>query len=334
MAKQFYAVAKGRVPAIYRSWSLAKPKLKSSLMSNMLELWNWMKFMLVHGDHSEENITVYGERSGEYTLREWIKKQGLSDQDSTTTTNVGDDAVMVSDTIISKDQTHTIDSVAVRPVNINDIQIINTKLRSVDAVLDTMRTMLDMQTTLQYDNIGLCPGNQPKMDAQLRSSRERDETFAKQIGDIAKKDNGRQRLMSTATEPRAQVAKLTMDLNRTTWRSFHTKDRSNNPKTVLVGSSIIQDIDQGKLSNTDVKCFSVANTGLLHEEISNLSEDKTYDRIVSVAGGYGCFNSNDTTTTVNSFRKLMESAISKAHTVTVFSISPKVIELYGTALTQ
>jgi len=72
-----------------------------------------------------------------------------------------------------------------------------------------------------------------------------------------------------------------------------------------------------------VKCFSAANTDLLHEEISKLSEDKTYDRIVIVAGGDDSSNVNDTTTTVNSFKNLMETAISKADTVTVSSICPQ-----------
>jgi len=93
---------------------------------------------------------------------------------------------------MSPDQTHTIHSVAVRPVNINDIQIINTKLTSVDAAMEIMRTMLNMQTTLPHDNTAIklfVLEISPKMDAQLRLSRERDETSAKQIADMAKKDN-------------------------------------------------------------------------------------------------------------------------------------------------
>jgi len=71
---------------------------------------------------------------------------------------------------------------------------------------------------------------------------------------------------------------------------------------VFVGSSIIQDIDQETLSSTVVKWFSVVNTYLLHEEIRKFSEDKTYDRIIIVAGGDDCSNINDTTTIVNNFR--------------------------------
>ena len=66
--------------------------------------------------------------------------------------------------------------------------------------------------------------------------------------------------MNVVTKLRAQIAKMTMDLNKTTWRSFRTNDRSDNPKAVIVRSSIIQDIDQDKLSNVDVKCFFGANT--------------------------------------------------------------------------
>ena len=87
----------------------------------------------------------------------------------------------------------------------------------------------------------------------------------------------------------------------TPWRSVRTNDRSDNPTTLFVGSSIIRYIDQDKLSNTDVKCFSRVNKDLLHEEIRKLSGYKTYDRIVIVAGGDDCSNSKDTTTILNSY---------------------------------
>ena len=77
--------------------------------------------MLENGDHSEDNITLYRQHGGQNALGEWIKKLGLSDQDGTTPKHLGDDAVMVSDTINSQDQIHTTDSAAVRPVNRNDI---------------------------------------------------------------------------------------------------------------------------------------------------------------------------------------------------------------------
>ena len=82
----------------------------------------------------------------------------MSNQDNTTTKDVGDDAVMVSDTIMPPDQMHTIDSVAVRPGNTNEIQTINThtyKIKLIIFVLNSYqwtRTMQDMQTTLQHDN--------------------------------------------------------------------------------------------------------------------------------------------------------------------------------------
>ena len=55
------------MPAIYRSWSLAKTQVEAFSCKKYagFEEWNEaINFMLVNGDHSEENITVYGQLGG------------------------------------------------------------------------------------------------------------------------------------------------------------------------------------------------------------------------------------------------------------------------------
>jgi len=64
MKKLFHAVPKGRVPGIYKTWSLAKGQV--SHMKNVLILMNGL--MVVNDDHSEDNIKVFEQRVEHYTL--------------------------------------------------------------------------------------------------------------------------------------------------------------------------------------------------------------------------------------------------------------------------
>ena len=107
MAKLFYAVAKGRVPGIYKTWSLAKAQVESfscEKYAGFDEFELSINFMVVNGDHSEDSIKVFGQRGGQYTLREWVRRQGAADQDSTTPVHDGGGALVIGRTELTQPQ--------------------------------------------------------------------------------------------------------------------------------------------------------------------------------------------------------------------------------------
>ena len=62
MSKKVYAVAKGRVPGICKTWSLEKAQVESSSCEQYAgfdELDLALNFMVVNGDNNKDNIKVY-----------------------------------------------------------------------------------------------------------------------------------------------------------------------------------------------------------------------------------------------------------------------------------
>jgi hypothetical protein len=341
MAKQFYAVAKGRVPGIYKTWSLAKAQVESfscEKYAGFDELELSVDFMVVNGDHSEENIKVFGQRGGQYTLREWVRRQGAADQDSTTPVLDGDGTVVIGRTDPTQAQGndsrdasgHSLNDLFDGTINIGDtvshVDIAHNKLTSMETAMTLINTVISLQKSLKRDNENLkslVKDMGSKMDSHYRSCNERELNCSKLVEALEKKDNECRELTATVTELRTQTATLTADLNQAKWVSFRNKDKSSNSQTMLIGSSMIRDIDETKLLNTKVQCIPGAHLAELKETVRTLSNDKPCDRLVIVGGGNDCSDNTDTTALVNSFKDLIETAKSKANTVTVASICPR-----------
>jgi hypothetical protein len=91
---------------------------------------------------------------------------------------------------------------------------------------------------------------------------------------------------------------------------------------MLIGSSIVKDIDQTKLANTIVKCLPGAKVVNLTGEIEKLPGN-SYDRLVIVGGGNNCSDTKDSNAIVSDFKVMINAAKRKANTVTVASVCPR-----------
>ena len=88
MVKKYHGVAKGRVPGIYINWSLANEQTDgypSECHAGFDDLDSCVAFMLAN-HHSEESIKVFGQRGGQYSLRDWIRRRSQDDDEPSTHT--------------------------------------------------------------------------------------------------------------------------------------------------------------------------------------------------------------------------------------------------------
>ena len=92
---------------------------------------------------------------------------------------------------------------------------------------------------------------------------------------------------------------------------------------LIIGSSIIRDIDQGKLQDTDVICIPGGTIDTVKQRISSL--DHKYEHITLVVGGNDCDvkPAVPPKSVVDSYTDLIDSAKGKANYVNVSSICPR-----------
>ena len=137
---------------------------------------------------------------------------------------------------------------------------------------------------------------------------------------IDKKDKECNHVTKTVTYLVSRNAELTTKLSQSKWQAFRKK--SPHPRTVLIGSSNVKDIDRNKLTNTIVKCLPGAKVVTLTGKVEQLP-DNSYDRLVIVGGFNSCSNTKDSTTVVSDFKVMINAAKCKANTVTVSSVCPQ-----------
>ena len=166
--------------------------------------------------------------------------------------------------------------------------------------------------TMQTGLISTLSDMRTKMEKKYT---ERDTAVTSLTDSLTSKDRECAEFMKTIHDLRAENAKLTTQLSESKWKAFRNSGES---KTLLLGSSIIRDIDHQKLKQTDVRSISGAKVSNLLSEVEKLQTNH-YDKIVVVGGGNDCADSSDTITTVNKFKELIVAA-KKANSVTIASI--------------
>ena len=93
---------------------------------------------------------------------------------------------------------------------------------------------------------------------------------------------------------------------------------------MLVGSSLIRDIDERKLTNTKVLCCRGAHITDLTSKVQDLKDDDKFDRAVLVGGGNDCSSLDaDVSSLLDNYRYLIEVTKAKAYDVTVSSVCPR-----------
>ena len=126
--------------------------------------------------------------------------------------------------------------------------------------------------------------------------------------------------MKENNELRKANAELTIQVNSLKWKSFRNSNQRNH---VVIGSSIIRDVDQEKLLDTDVKC----KRGGCISDVKSVVEQLTpgYESVTLLVGGNDCeakpIKSADAI--LKSYSELIDVAKEKCQTVKVSSICPR-----------
>ena len=113
---------------------------------------------------------------------------------------------------------------------------------------------------------------------------------------------------------RSEIITLKEKVANLTRRTFR---QLNQPSSLLIGSSLIRDVD------TEVVGLPGGKLAGIEKKISELSSG--YDTITVVAGGNDCDTSPSTPapTVIDAFASVIDAAKAKASTVTVSSVCPR-----------
>ena len=119
---------------------------------------------------------------------------------------------------------------------------------------------------------------------------------------------------------RSEIITLKEKVANLTWRTFR---QPNQPSSLLIGSSLIRDVNSATLVDTEVVCLPGGKLAGIEKKISELSSG--YDTITVVAGGNDCDTSLSTPapTVIDAFASVIDAAKAKASTVTVSSVCPR-----------
>lgn len=113
-------------------------------------------------------------------------------------------------------------------------------------------------------------------------------------------------------------------MNTVSWESFRKPANS-----VLIGSSLIRDIDENKLVNTSVICKPGGKIQNIHDVITNdLPNNEQYHSMTLVVGGNDCDTTPPTPANdiVDRYAKLIDDAKTKAKSVIVSSVCPRIVK--------
>lgn len=343
MGKKYYGVAIGRVPGIYTTWSLANTQTEGysgACHAGFDEMASCVDFMIAK-DFNEDDIRVIGQRGGQYTIRNWQRKVRETDDEDGSTSPPDDPYHLVVQLpeISSPDTPRYADdqtqpkcvdppsSSSEATSDVSDpfrdlLNSVNEKMCHIQTTFTIIKTMAKDQATLKDENAelkALMLGMKSGLDNHQKQRQKRDAMIAKLQDALIQKDKAHSDLMGTLLDLRAQNAKLTTEQSRSKWESFHTTSEQH---TVLIGSSIIRDIDQHKLLNTDVKCRPGAKISDLIDELKCLPDGK-YSHIILVGGGNDSSDTKDPAAVVNSFKDMISAAKAKTASVAVASVCPR-----------
>ena len=81
------------------------------------------------------------------------------------------------------------------------------------------------------------------------------------------------------TALRSKVSELHSKLNETTWSNIRSQHKD---KGLLVGSSIIRDISEQNLDNTEMICLRGGRINDVKKAVTDKATDVSYDRVVLV----------------------------------------------------
>ena len=121
-------------------------------------------------------------------------------------------------------------------------------------------------------------------------------------------------------ELRKTISDLNMKVNSLTWKSFR---KSGQRSHVLIGSSIVRDVREEKLIDTEVICKRGGCISDAKTAVEQLTPG--YESVTLIIGGNDCEAKppKPAETIVKSYRELIDAAQEKCQRVTVSSICPR-----------
>ena len=116
---------------------------------------------------------------------------------------------------------------------------------------------------------------------------------------------------------RSEIITLKEKVTNLTWRTFR---QPNQPSSLLIGSSLIRDVDSDLLVDTEIVCLPGGKLAGIEKKINEMSSG--YDSIALVAGGNDCDTSPSTPAlmVIDAFDSVIDAAKMKESTVTVSRI--------------
>ena len=91
---------------------------------------------------------------------------------------------------------------------------------------------------------------------------------------------------------------------------------------LLLGTSLLRNVDQTKLDNWEVKAKGGASIDGIHKEVNDMQESKKYDEVIVVCGSID-LESKDPAEIIVDYKALLFSVSSIANKITVSSILPR-----------
>ena len=120
------------------------------------------------------------------------------------------------------------------------------------------------------------------------------------------------------TELRWEIANL-----KTTTSQTPTSESTDVVRSLLVGSSIIKNVDESKLKNMKVICLRGGHISDIRASLARLPSGTRYDRTVIVVGGNDCADERDANEVVEMYRELVQQVKRISTSITVSSICPR-----------
>ncbi|CAH1785221.1 unnamed protein product [Owenia fusiformis] len=94
-------------------------------------------------------------------------------------------------------------------------------------------------------------------------------------------------------------------------------------KSLLIGSSIIRDIDEDRLNNTDIKSVSGADIDTIHKAIATMPTTSKFKSITLQVGSIDCSKRDNVQAIQDDYRLLVKGAKQRCDHVIVSSITPR-----------
>ena len=121
---------------------------------------------------------------------------------------------------------------------------------------------------------------------------------------------------------RDRISNLTSESQKLQWELHH---QNKSTKKLLIGTSIIRDIQSAKLVNTDVRSVGGANVKTVKDELEDMNSQ--LDELIVVVGGNDCDEESREAGSVHdileTYDSLIEIAKTKAENTTLSSICPR-----------